>query len=95
MAGTRQNSQALYVCLVLIISGGIHVRFFFFLSPGVVLLAILWFAAFLLLLYQAGEEADADEELWDLEHRDPKVLGKFDVVSLPASLCVQQYDSHD
>lgn len=31
--------------------------------------------------YQAGEEADEDEELWDLEHRDPKVLGKFDLVS--------------
>ncbi|CAN0005213.1 unnamed protein product [Pylaiella littoralis] len=30
---------------------------------------------------EAGEEADADEELWDLEHRDPKVLGKFDVVT--------------
>lgn len=29
---------------------------------------------------QAGEEAEEDEELRDLENRDPKVLGKFDLV---------------
>ncbi|CAN0331621.1 unnamed protein product [Ectocarpus sp. 6 AP-2014] len=30
---------------------------------------------------EAGEEADEDEELLDLENRDPKLLGKFDLVT--------------
>lgn len=30
---------------------------------------------------QAGEEEDEEEELWELEHRDPKRLGTFDLVS--------------
>lgn len=29
---------------------------------------------------QAGEDEDEEEELWDLEHRDPKRLGTFDLV---------------
>eukprot|EP00752_Nemacystus_decipiens_P001615 g1573.t1 len=30
---------------------------------------------------EAGEEEDEEEELWELEHRDPKRLGTFDLVT--------------
>lgn len=35
---------------------------------------------------QAGEEENEEEELWDLEHRDPRRLGTFDLVRVRYTL---------